>query len=223
MALLVAKMDIASDSDSEERGFESLRAGQILKKGDIFMGAVAIIKSLCWIAVAATHFLGRTWDSVEKLVDSAKSNTAVCVDYFKNPKLDNKSKPDVDAADSKSSPADSADKTYVSVRGSDKRVGRFKVAKSMCTAVNDVVDVSGKVLLDVYLTGLGLVQNKDGTMWYWPWCVFHDKCHIKPKEVNLKALAEAFKQLEQDGVIAGGKFSQDGFNAKWPKKIEIVK
>ena len=202
------------------------------------MGAVAIIKSLCWIAVAATHFLGRTWDSVEKLVDSAKSNTAVCVDYFKNPKLDNKSKPDVDAADSKSSPADSADKTYVSVRGSDKRVGRFKVAKSMCTAVNDVVDVSGKVLLDVYLTGLGLVQNKDGTMWYWPWCVFHDKCHIKPKQKGIKeedfvaaiksdsgqkALAEAFKQLEQDGVIAGGKFSQDGFNAKWPKKIEIVK
>lgn len=186
------------------------------------MVAMAIIKSIFWCAVAATHFFGRTLDSAENLINSAKSNTAVCVDYFKNPKLDSKIKSDVDAADSKSSPADSADKTCVSVRGSDKKVGRLEVAKSMCTAINDVVDVSGKVLLDVYLTGLGVVQNKDGTMWYWPWCVFHDKCHIKPKEVNLKALAEAFQKLEVANVIVDGKFSSEGFNNKWPKKIEIV-
>lgn len=184
------------------------------------MAIGAILVKAFWLSVAATHFLGRTWDSVEKLVDSAKSNTAVCVDYFKNPKLDNKSKPDGDKVDAKSSPADSADKTYVSGRGSDKKVGRLKVTKSMCTAINDVVDVSGKVLLDVYLTGLGLVQNKDGTMWYWPWCVFHDKCHIKPKD-NLKAWAEAFKQLEDAGLIKDGKFNLEVFNTKWPKKVEV--
>jgi len=180
----------------------------------------AILVKAFWLSVAATHFFGRTLDSAENLINSAKSNTAVCVDYFRSQKLDNKSKPDGGKVDAKSSPADSADKTYVSGRGSDKKVGRLKVTKSMCTAINDVVDVSGKVLLDVYLTGLGLVQNKDGTMWYWPWCVFHDKCHIKPKD-NLKAWAEAFKQLEDAKVIVNGKFSPEGFKAKWPKKVEI--
>lgn len=201
------------------------------------MTVVAIVKSVCWIAVAATHFFGRTWDSVEKLVGSAKSNTAVCVDYFKNLKPDGKGKSDGNKVDAKSSPADSADKTYVSGRGSDKKVGRLKVAKSMCTAINDVVDVSGKVLLDVYLTGLGLVQNKDGTMWYWPWCVFHDKCHIKPKQKGIKeedfvaaiksdsgqkALAEAIQALQVAEVIKNGTFVEGKFNEKWPKKVEII-
>ena len=190
-----------------------------------------------WLSVAATHFLGRTWDSVEKLWDSAKSNTAVCVDYFKSQKLDSESKSDGNKVDEKSSPVGSENKAYVSGRGSDKKVGRLEVSRSMCTAINDVVDVSGKVLLDVYLTGLGVVKNNDGTMWYWPWCVFHDKCHIKPKQKGIKeedfvaaiksdsgqkALAEAIQLLQVAEVIKDGTFVQEKFNAKWPPKVEII-
>ena len=200
------------------------------------MAVVAIVKSVCWIAVAATHFFGRTWDSVGKLVDSAKSNTAVCVDYFKNQKPNVKGKSDGDKVDSKMQPVGSTDKTSVNGRGTSKEVGRLEVSKAACTAVNDVVDVSIKVLFDVYLTGLGVVQNNDGTMWYWPWGVFHDKCHIKPKQKGIKeedfvtaiksnsgqkALAEAIQALQLVGVIKEGTFIEDKFNEKWPK-LQIV-
>lgn len=194
------------------------------------MGALAIIKSLCWIAVAATHFLGSTWDSVEKFCDSTKSNIAVCADYFKKPNFGSGSKSNGEAG-SKKSPEGSVD------RNSSEKVGRLEVSKAACTAVNDVVDISSKVLFDVYLTGVGFMQNEDGTMWYWPWCVFHDKCHIKPKQKGIKeedfvtaiksdsgqkALAEAIQLLQVAGVIKGGTFIEDKFGEKWPKKVEII-
>ncbi len=156
----------------------------IFEKGEIVVAIGTLIGTMLvrcfWLSVAATHFLGRTWDSVEKLWDSAKSNTAVCVDYFKSQKLDSESKSDGGKMDAKSSPAsstDNANKLNLSNFWKDKEAR--KTAKAACTAVNDAVDISSKVLLDVYLAGLGLVQNNDGTMWYWPWCVFHDKCHKK--------------------------------------------
>lgn len=195
------------------------------------MAVVTIVKSVCWIAVAATHFFGRTLDSVEKLWGSAKSNTAVCVDYFKNPKPNVKDKSDGDKVDSKVQQVGSRDKASVSGRGTAKEIGCLEVSKAACTAVNDVVDVSSKVLLDVYLTGLGVVQNNDGTMWYWPWCVFHDKCHIRPKQKGIKpgdfaeaiksdsgqkALAEAIRALQVAEVIKGDTFVQGKFDAKWP-------
>ena len=183
------------------------------------MAVVAIFKSVCWIAVAAIHFFGRTLGSVEKLVDSAKSNAAVCVDYFKNPKPNVKDKSDGDKVDSKVQPVGSTDKTSVSGRGSAKEVGRLEVSKAACTAVNDVVDVSSKLLFDVYLTGLGLVQNDDGTMWYWPWCVFHDKCH-QEKGDKLKALAEEIEKLQEMGIIKNETFVDEKFKEVWPEEVE---